>query len=231
MLERNSSKLLVSGENSLHVVDLQSSPNAGEHPTLAFDGLRAMMQPDVAETTAEVLVNLPKAASAVAVASFRTEEVSGQSGARLVADVLAVAPANGEVLLSTFTDLNINPSAAGPQLEFATRMAQLPQVVPGARAGIRSLHLCSTGAFASNEPILWVADALGCLSGVGLESGAILGRWSFSTPEGSSASVALAGNATHLILVIRGCAGAPPAVLSAPYAHIRNSLHSSGCRT
>lgn len=76
----------------------------------------------------------------------------------------------------------------------------------------------------ANETTLWVADADGCLTATGLETGRVLTsrHWSawHGASLGGSLAVALTGNATHLVLIAPQAPGGQQVLHVAPYARL-----------
>jgi len=69
------------------------------------------------------------------------------------------------------------------------------------------------------EPAVWVADAKGCLTATGLNSGHVLAAARWAEPDVAAfVPVAVAGNATHLFVIAPCAGGGKQVVLSAPIA-------------
>lgn len=125
--------------------------------------------------------------------------------------VVAAAYAGGGVLLCSATGL------AGLE----PKVHALTHVLPLAGSSQVALHVCSAadldaGGCGAGEPVLWSADASGCLTAVELASGRVH-EWQWELGRGP---FALAGNLSHLF-VVAGCGagdgGLQPAVRIARY--------------
>mmetsp|Transcript_124147 Transcript_124147/g.397062 ORF Transcript_124147/g.397062 Transcript_124147/m.397062 type:complete len:170 (+) Transcript_124147:122-631(+) len=151
--------------------------------------------------------------------------------------VVALAPETGGIFLSVAVDLEaLSGIGPPPSLEIAVRVPQ-----PFGAPAVRAMHLCAEPELCgAGEPVLWAADLAGCLTAVGLGSGKVLGSWRWSevrsTPDGSrgsttAATVAVAGNTSHLFVIAPCTTGLAPALLSAPYDTLlgRRAHFADGC--
>jgi len=208
------SRLLLAGEEEVHVLDVASFVLRGS------SAVDSTLSPSLG-----VVFRLPRAQlgrlAAVAAAALPLSGAGAEVGSGDTV-VFAMAPEAGGVYLSAGANLTAASlllgvsGAVAPTLEVALRVPRRP----GA-AAVRSLHFCGVecASVGPKEPTLWAADAAGCLTATGLETGSILGSWLWAPPSGaSSAPVALTGNATTLLLV--GPCGAGAAVHSASFEEL-----------
>lgn len=168
----------------------------------------------------------------------------------IAADIVFVALKDGGVAICAPQQLLQNSSTpqASRRLHVAAKVPQVYASVTapgssssggggsgggGANAAPQALFFCadSDGSCGSvSEPVLWVLENTGCLLATGLESGRALGNWRVSLPDGpkSRQQAALAGNATHLVIIAARHQSARAAVLAATFTHLIASA-SSDC--
>jgi len=140
------------------------------------------------------------------------------------ADIVLLAPKAGgvaicapEALLPSEMEMSQSGAALPRRLQVA---AKVPQNLQSPRGATRALHLCPGGGEEDHscggvsEPVLWSVEDTGWLIGFGLESGRVLAAQSLPW---SLEAVALAGNATHLIVIAAATQGAAPRVFSSRF--------------
>jgi len=217
-------RILVIGEDAIHPLDLPSTVSEGAVGVFASALDPAVVRSSMA-TIAGAPLALPSAelggpmvAAAAAGLPKIVENSDEESGAGAM--VVAMTPEARGLFISAAVQLgqrsqvgaNIGDSAMG-QVEVAIKVPEQPS-----GSQVRALHICVEPALCgASEPVLWAADASGCLTATGLGSGQVLVAWRWATQQLSVISVALAGNASHLFLVTPCSTGQTAVLLSAPY--------------
>lgn len=222
-------ELLIASDAELLAWNSSDAPESPASGTLATT-LRWLAEADIPADALPVVARLPVAALGLAavVAGAPLPSITG------TLDAVAMAPSAGGVNLCAAAEMPETLAVLGGiqplQLEVAV---QLPLHLP-VTAAVRGVYVCTEGDCGAGQPVLWVADSTGCLSALGLDTGQLLGQWRLlvasgtTTPECASgsggtcgaASVALAGNATHLFAVVNCAEEGGAAVLSAFFSAI-----------
>jgi len=224
----SSGRLLAATDRILYAFD---PADASRRPTtlLAVGGLSGIVGATLTSSVVDTVAKLPwtEFGPMAAVASAALPVSPGLG----TADVVAFAPVSGGVYLSIATNL----------LELGTHDLAVAARVPfehhSEAINVTALHLCTEGGCGAGQPVLWAADRLGCLSAIGLEAGEVLGTWRWSRLAAAGQQqavafdpVALAGNATHLVVVARCAPVGAPAVFSATYEELlATRLFSPSC--
>lgn len=203
------SRLLVMSDHQIHVLDLSA---------LSLEGSSALVSPLV--PSLGVAAQLPRQLGrlvAVAAAVLPPEEPPA-AAADGESVVFAMASEAGGVFLSAATNLTALLNDLG-----STTLAELEVALPVPRrpAAGRALAvlLCGENCLATSakQPVVFTADADGCLTAVGLQTGNLLGSWRWALAAGAEAApIALSIDGPRLLLAGRCPVATAQQLFSAP---------------